>query len=128
MVRSLRPALPCSTACDGGDPWAAIAHVVDSGGIATLADYQYEGLDNYCRANRTRKVGRFKVSWPGREATGNSCQCYESGLSSKGDAVCIHMLEPPLHISCPASRYGSAHCVPSTCRAGRARPATTTPH
>lgn len=53
---------PLRAACDGGDPWAAIAHIVDAGGIAALADYNYEGADNYCRANRTRRVGRFKVN------------------------------------------------------------------
>ena len=29
-------------ACDGGDPWAGIGHIVDAGGIALTEDYQYK--------------------------------------------------------------------------------------
>ena len=37
-----------TSACDGGDAWAGVGHVVDAGGISLSKDYQYLGQDNYC--------------------------------------------------------------------------------
>lgn len=50
-----------ASACDGGDAWAGIGHIVDAGGIASSTDYQYLGQDNYCRENsRPLTGGKFK--------------------------------------------------------------------
>lgn len=48
-------------ACDGGDAYAAIEYVAETGGIALLEDYEYLGQDGYCKTNTTRRVGKFKV-------------------------------------------------------------------
>lgn len=41
-------------ACDGGDYQPAITYIVQAaGGAAMEADYPYEGVDNFCRAQKT---------------------------------------------------------------------------
>ena len=57
-----------AAACDGGDAWAAVGHVVEAGGIARTQDYQYLGQDDYCREDEKREAiggssgggGKFK--------------------------------------------------------------------
>lgn len=50
-----------TSACDGGDAWAGVGHVVDAGGISLSKDYQYLGQDNYCFENSTRNwAAKFK--------------------------------------------------------------------
>lgn len=35
--------------CDGGFPHSAIEYVVNAGGIASTADYEYRGINEYCK-------------------------------------------------------------------------------
>lgn len=49
-----------TAACDGGDAWAGVGHVVDAGGIAATSDYEYLGQDNYCTENGTAKAAKFR--------------------------------------------------------------------
>ncbi|KAL4539565.1 hypothetical protein Ndes2437B_g02068 [Nannochloris sp. 'desiccata'] len=51
-----------ASACDGGDAWAGIGHIVDAGGIAQATEYQYLGQDDYCRENSRSMTdgGTFK--------------------------------------------------------------------
>jgi len=46
-----------ASACDGGDAWAGIGHIVDAGGIAQATEYQYLGQDDYCRENSRSMTG-----------------------------------------------------------------------
>jgi Papain family cysteine protease/Cathepsin propeptide inhibitor domain (I29) len=46
--------------CDGGGAWAGIGHIVESGGISLLKDYQYLGLTDYCREDSRPRTGKFK--------------------------------------------------------------------
>jgi cathepsin L len=50
-----------ASACDGGDAWAGIGHIVDAGGISKATEYQYLGQDDYCRENSIKRDGaKFK--------------------------------------------------------------------
>eukprot|EP00890_Picochlorum_soloecismus_P001827 jgi/Picsp_1/2645/NSC_00875-R1_cathepsin l len=49
-----------ASACNGGDAYAGVGHIVQSGGIATSEEYAYLGQGYYCRENETLKVARFK--------------------------------------------------------------------
>lgn len=46
--------------CDGGESYAAIRYAAATGGAALTQQYEYLGQDGFCRANSTRRVGRFK--------------------------------------------------------------------
>jgi cathepsin L len=46
--------------CDGGGAWAGITHIVESGGISLLKEYQYLGITDYCREDSRPVTGKFK--------------------------------------------------------------------
>ena len=50
--------------CDGGDSWTAVSYAVSVGGLAALRDYQYKGLDGYCRRDGTARAAGFR-GWVG---------------------------------------------------------------
>jgi len=49
-----------ASACNGGDAYAGVGHIVQSGGIAASEEYAYLGQGYYCREKETPKVARFK--------------------------------------------------------------------
>jgi cathepsin L len=49
-----------ASACDGGDAWAGVGHIVEAGGISRTRDYQYLGQDDYCVERNATRVGKFK--------------------------------------------------------------------
>ena len=49
-----------ASACDGGDAYTGVGHVVEAGGVAFLHNYQYLGQNDYCREDsRDIKGGKF---------------------------------------------------------------------
>lgn len=38
-----------ASACDGGDAWAGVGHIVEAGGLALADEYPYLGVSDYCR-------------------------------------------------------------------------------
>ena len=49
-----------ASACDGGDAWAGVGHVVDAGGVAALRDYQYLGQNDFCREGSAAAAAKFR--------------------------------------------------------------------
>lgn len=51
-------------ACDGGDQDEAVQYIVEAGGIAPEASYEYMGQDGFCRDKNvsTDQLAKFKVS------------------------------------------------------------------
>eukprot|EP00889_Picochlorum_renovo_P005692 jgi/Picre1/32722/NNA_008067.t1 len=49
-----------ASACNGGDAYAGIGHIIDAGGIASSSDYNYLGQGNYCMEKNIDKVATAK--------------------------------------------------------------------
>jgi len=49
-----------ASACDGGDAWAGIGHIVEAGGISAASDYQYLGQNDYCKEKSSPKTGKIR--------------------------------------------------------------------
>lgn len=41
-----------ASACDGGEVWAGIGHIVEAGGISLADEYPYLGVSDYCKEPR----------------------------------------------------------------------------
>ena len=49
-----------TAACNGGDAYAGIGHIIKSGGISLSSDYEYLGQSDYCREGSVDTVATFK--------------------------------------------------------------------
>jgi C1A family cysteine protease len=78
-----------ASACDGGDAWAGIGHVVDAGGIAKATEYQYLGQDDYCRENSQSLSGGGKFKGYARVPQYNDTALMEAVYSRGPVAVSL---------------------------------------
>jgi hypothetical protein len=61
-----------ASACDGGDAWAGVGHIVEAGGLALAEDYQYLGVGDYCKNGMlTAKGSNATTSRAGDAAPGS---------------------------------------------------------
>lgn len=49
-----------ASACNGGDAYAGIGHIINAGGIARASEYNYLGQGDYCREESVDKISGFK--------------------------------------------------------------------
>lgn len=48
-----------ASACNGGDAYVGISHIIDAGGIVNSSNYNYLGIGDYCKEKKLSKAAKF---------------------------------------------------------------------